>query len=418
MHTLYTTLSICLLTLMLAGTLSAQWVHTSLDSVGVNCFANSGTNLFAGTDSGVFLSTNNGAIWTAVNGGLTDTNVTALAVSGQNLFAGTGVGVFHSTNNGTSWSATGLPGNEFCGYHSIAIFGINVFVGISGNSICSAGPGVYFSTNNGIDWTQVLDLGRLTGVYTLAVVGAQIYVGTWDEGLLATSDTGMTWATKNVGLEDSSVHALAMNGSNFFAGTYSGVFLSTNNGDIWTAINACLTDSAVTCFTVSGSNVFAGTAHGVFLTTNNGTNWTEVNTDLMDSSITALTVSDSFLFAGTTSGVWKRPLSDMITDVSLIAKELPIEFMLGQNYPNPFNPTTTISYQLPKQAHVTLKIFDVLGREVATLVNGVEEPGYKSVTWNASKLSSGVYFYRVVANAIHSGHAESYTETKKLVLLR
>jgi hypothetical protein len=83
---------------------------------------------------------------------------------------------------------------------------------------------------------------------------------------------------------------------------------------------------------------------------------------------------------------------------------------LKQNYPNPFNPSTLISYYLPNQSHVTLKVHDVLGREVATLVDGMEEPGLKTVTFDASKLSNGVYYYRLQAG--------NYVETKKLVLLR
>lgn len=104
------------------------------------------------------------------------------------------------------------------------------------------------------------------------------------------------------------------------------------------------------------------------------------------------------------------PSDELETDV---ANDIPTAYMLDQNYPNPFNPTTTINYQIPTQSHVTLKVFDVLGREVATLMNGVEEPGYKSVSWDASAsggLPSGVYFYRIVA--------DRYIETKKLLLLR
>jgi hypothetical protein len=87
------------------------------------------------------------------------------------------------------------------------------------------------------------------------------------------------------------------------------------------------------------------------------------------------------------------------------------QFLLYQNYPNPFNnPSTTISYQLPIQSHVTLRVFDLLGRELVTLVNRVEEPGYKSVTFDANEFSSGMYFYRLTAG--------SYTKTKKLLLLR
>jgi len=90
--------------------------------------------------------------------------------------------------------------------------------------------------------------------------------------------------------------------------------------------------------------------------------------------------------------------------------ERPGLFALDQNYPNPFNPNTIISYRLPTQSHVTLKVFDVLGREVATLVSSVEQPGDKSANFNANNLVSGVYYYRLQAG--------NFIETKKLVLLR
>jgi subtilisin family serine protease len=89
---------------------------------------------------------------------------------------------------------------------------------------------------------------------------------------------------------------------------------------------------------------------------------------------------------------------------------IPKRFALEQNYPNPFNPTTVISYELPALSSVVLKVYDVLGREVATLVNEKKAAGTYSVTWNASSMSSGVYFYRLQAG--------EYSETKKLLLLR
>ncbi len=93
-------------------------------------------------------------------------------------------------------------------------------------------------------------------------------------------------------------------------------------------------------------------------------------------------------------------------------------FTLRQNYPNPFNPSTTISYQLPMQSYVTLKVFDTQGKEVATLVNSVEQPGDKSVNFNASNLASGVYYYRLQAGDPSTGSGQSFIETKKLVLLK
>jgi hypothetical protein len=116
-----------------------------------------------------------------------------------------------------------------------------------------------------------------------------------------------------------------------------------------------------------------------------------------------------------TSGTYRR-LPDVafftaiVTDVDDLVETLPQDFGLQQNYPNPFNPITTIMYQLPLQAYVSLKVYDVLGREVATMVNGIEEPGYKSAQFEAGRLSSGVYYYRL--------RAGNFSDTKKLVLLR
>ena len=89
---------------------------------------------------------------------------------------------------------------------------------------------------------------------------------------------------------------------------------------------------------------------------------------------------------------------------------IPVRYWLNQNYPNPFNPETTIGYHLPDQTRVTIKVFDVLGREVATLVDGVKGPGYESVKFNAHDLASGLYFYRL--------RADDFTETRKLLYLR
>ena len=88
----------------------------------------------------------------------------------------------------------------------------------------------------------------------------------------------------------------------------------------------------------------------------------------------------------------------------------PEEFSLAQNYPNPFNPSTTISFTIPVTSRVSLKVFDLLGREVATIVSRELLAGYHSEQWNAERISSGIYFYRVQAGSL--------TETKKLVLVK
>jgi hypothetical protein len=90
--------------------------------------------------------------------------------------------------------------------------------------------------------------------------------------------------------------------------------------------------------------------------------------------------------------------------------KLPKEFNLSQNYPNPFNPSTKIEFKLPHKSFVTLKVFDVLGNEIATLVNEEKPSGSYEVEFDASKLPSGIYFYRIQAG--------SFVETKKMLLLR
>jgi hypothetical protein len=88
----------------------------------------------------------------------------------------------------------------------------------------------------------------------------------------------------------------------------------------------------------------------------------------------------------------------------------PIHYDLSQNYPNPFNPSTQITYSIPKATDVTLKVYDVLGREIAVLVNERKQPGEYKVTWNAEGVPSGVYFYRIVAG--------EFVETKKMMVRR
>jgi hypothetical protein len=92
------------------------------------------------------------------------------------------------------------------------------------------------------------------------------------------------------------------------------------------------------------------------------------------------------------------------------ASSQPLSYRLDQNYPNPFNPRTDIRYEISDVGFVRLAVYDILGREVATLVNERKSPGRYSVTWDASGQASGVYFYKLEA-----GH---FTETKKLVLIR
>ena len=104
------------------------------------------------------------------------------------------------------------------------------------------------------------------------------------------------------------------------------------------------------------------------------------------------------------------------------AEALPKTFALHQNYPNPFNPTTAILYDLPVDAHVELKIYNILGQDIVTLKDDVESAGYKSVEWNSTNragiaLSSGVYFYRLEATSADKS-GKTFTQIRKSLLLK
>jgi len=137
-----------------------------------------------------------------------------------------------------------------------------------------------------------------------------------------------------------------------------------------------------------------------------------VNNPLGVTSSQALTITDTlFLVSGTLSGPYTAGTTVKVsTNVQDQGTGIPQEYSLQQNYPNPFNPSTAISYQLSANSFVSLKVFDVLGREVATLVNEVKKAGTYSTTWNAAGFGSGIYFCKMQAG--------SFTETRKLVLMK
>jgi hypothetical protein len=128
-----------------------------------------------------------------------------------------------------------------------------------------------------------------------------------------------------------------------------------------------------------------------------------------NASVEAFTVSDTFMFAGTDyNGVWRRLRPGVVNMEP--QTDIPQSYYLAQNYPNPFNPNTTIQYSIPKSGNVRLGVFNSLGEEVKTLVNGYIEAGIHKINFNASDLTSGIYFYKL--------YADSFVETKKMIMLK
>jgi len=386
----------------------AQWVQTNngLNGDEINCLTADLTNtyLLAGTEGdGAFISINNGDSWTAINNGLTNLLVYAFTMNDTYLFVGTDEGVSRSTDNGSNWTPVnnGLT-NQFV--QALVVNGTYLFAG-------TAGGGAFRSTNNGDSWEEVNNGLTRPVVIDFAISGTNLFAATVYGGVFLSTNNGNNWTEVNNGLTNYVILALCANDINIFAGTLEGVFHSTNNGSSWTQVG--LLTYYVGAFATSGNNLFAGTEqNGVFLSSDNGGSWLDVNNGLTNYYVGALAISGTYLFAGTSGdGVWRRPLSEMITSVrETSGNELPSEYELVQNYPNPFNPSTKINYQIPELSFITIKVYDVLGNEITTLVNEEKPVGNYEVEFNASILPSGVYFYKL--------RAGNFVETKKMLLMK
>ncbi len=260
-------------------------VNTAVTSVVL-----SGSNIYAGTYAeGVYRSTDNGLTWAQTP--LNNIYVFGMAVSGNNIFAGTGFyGVYLSTDNGLTWNETSL--NNVSVY-SIAVNGSNIFAGTSSG-------GVYVSPDNGITWTQTGPANQW--INTLYVNGNNIYAGTYGSGVFVSTNNGQSWT--QTALNNAQVYAIIISGPNLVAGTYNyGTLVSQNNGQNWLQ-TSFLIEWANT-LAVTGNFVFAGTNTGIFLTTNSGQLWNRLPVNTINVNalvVTAPTIIGSLLLAGNSAG--------------------------------------------------------------------------------------------------------------------
>jgi hypothetical protein len=190
----------------------------------------------------------------------------------------------------------------------------------------------------------------------------------------------------------------------------------SNAQDFWQQTNGPYGGTIQSFAINSSGNIFAGTVGGVYRSTDNGNNWTQINTGLTSNIVNSLAINSSGnIFAGTLGGGVYRSVKST-TSIKEINKNIPSSFVLEQNYPNPFNSSTIIRFTISKSTIVNLKIYDVLGREVETLVDEKLNPGQYEVKWdmsgrkNNSSGSSGIYMYRMKAG--------EFVEMKKLLYLK
>jgi len=205
--------------------------------------------------------------------------------------------------------------------------------------------------------------------------------------------------------------SLVVFGKGLYATTDDGVYFLKKGASQWIAMGAGLPYVSGALFPI-GKTLINGTSDGIYTLGVDSTTWMRLDAPGgIQSGFISFATDGKTLYGGTgMAGIWRRPLAEIVTDVSGVYDVRPSAYRLWQNFPNPFNPSTTISFSLLSRSFVSLKIFDVLGKEVAVIVNEELPGGTYTRVWNAGSMPSGVYFYRL--------HAGSYTETKSLMLLK
>jgi photosystem II stability/assembly factor-like uncharacterized protein len=363
---------------------------------------------------GVLRSTDSGASWRRANGGLDDSAVASLLTidPSDRVLCATNHGlIFRSTSNGDSWalSSSGLPPNG--GAYSVTS-------NSSGHLFLGNNLGLFRSTDSGGNW-QKLSQGLTYDPAILSITAGGIAIGPTGpvRSIFRSTDNGENW---NEVSKDRATYALTHDSANaVFAGTYqNGILFSTDNGLTWSAIGP--SSSWVITLASAPRYVFAGdkNGYGVFRFLHNGDSLQQTISGLSNLTVNALAVTHAgTILAATQNGLFSSANNGTVwiplTTPTFMTEEnhlLPDEPRLEQNYPNPFNPTTVISYQLPVVSNARLGVYDLLGREVAVLVNERRNAGVHEVKFNASGFSSGVYFYRLTAGR--------FVHTRKLLLLR
>ena len=278
--------------------------------------------------------------------------------------------IARTTNGGENWIT-----NNYIGYNSNLpknLFFINNQTGWvvgTGNGINNLPSIISKTTNGGIDWISQSIINVYTWLYSVNFINNNTGWITGDGIVLKTTNSGNNWMVKVT----SSVYG------------YSIKFFDENTG-------------------------YIAASNGLFKSTNGGINWV-----FSSYNQTVLIMSSCFLNPNTGwiagyNGVVLKTTNGGNVFVKNISQEIPAAYSLKQNYPNPFNPRTAIRFQVKGSSNVSLKIFDITGKEVATLVNERLNAGTYSIDWNASNFPSGVYFYRI--------QAEGFNETKKMMLVR
>lgn len=326
--------------------------------------------------------------------------------------------VIRTTNAGANWTQIYYQYANY-GYSSVRF--INISTGMVVGTVCAPNCRCYVNrtTNGGINWNSTV-LGNInTNLNSLCFTDAMTGYACGTSTFAKTTNAGANWTLHDMGIELLNSIYFLNNLTGWMCGK-NDVYKTTNGGNNWNTSfvqNNCISLYSV-WFVNEQTGWVCGCQGAIYGTTNGGTNWL-----LQSTGTTFALYSMSFASAQTgwavgANGRILKTTNGGITYVHPISNEIPNNFSLSQNYPNPFNPVTRIRFQIPLLRGVdaeggrgvSLKVYDIQGKEVQTLLNQQLQPGTYGVEWDASNYPSGVYYYRL--------NADEYTETKKMVLVK
>ncbi|MGE5430073.1 MAG: SdrD B-like domain-containing protein [Syntrophomonadaceae bacterium] len=350
-------------------------------------FAFDGCNMYAAVEGGkVYRSSDGGKTWEPFSVGLDATFIWGLTVVNGTVFAATEKGVY--VFNGTKWTLMGCENYD-----------VHDLVGCNGALYAATwGHGIQKSIDYGLNW-----LPWNTGfqgtpyIQCLSAVSDYIYAATLGSGIFRLPCGGTDWMPFSTPGQSFSMIAGCQNYL-YAASLIDGLFQSCD-GSTWNPVTTLPCQNISSIDVAPCGRVFVSSLMGgVFCSADHGATWTNLGFGGSDVCAVYVNPATQEVYLGTKTGeVYKLDAS--LTGVEDRSK-VPTEFSLSQNYPNPFNPSTTIEFAIPVAGKYTLKVYDMLGQEVTTLVNRELSVGYHKAVFDASKISSGMYIYRLTGTNV------------------
>ena len=328
-----------------------------------------------------------------------------------------GSGVYKSTDGGSNWN-----------YHHIASSGIISISFVDGQYGWAAGIGrLMFKTEDGGETWQQLNMTSLDNIYFQSVHftdqnngwAAGYIVGTspTQNTVIYTNDGGTNWTTQ---LQTPGVRMYLhfIDGLNGWAAGGSSIFRTTNGGVVWDSLSSGTSENIYDIYFINNYMGWVVGSNGLILyTSDSGNTWLNDSVGINDNLFTVFALDSINVWAAGDNGVLlrKNDIIDKIgeTDHGYL---LPRSPKLLQNYPNPFNPNTAITFILPEKSNIRVNIFDVTGRQVRQLMEGLMDKGKHALYWNGInsngvRVSSGVYFYSLQVD-------KNQQQIRKMILLK